>query len=299
MRVLVTIPHFCRTAPAGEGPGVYGSESGDTAARLIQVERCLAALAQTFGPRQALVAEGSSPAANDMLSLTMDVVLVTTGEQHLARSLLPHLFQHCPTDAEPRCLGFVCHELMREHAGRYDFFVYLEDDLEITDPLFFAKLAWFGGQFGQSALLQPNRFELAPNLQVMKMYVDGNTTRPEIPAMHQDITVRPALEAEAFGRTMQFKRVSNAHSGCFFVTAAQLERMAPSPFFGKPNAEFFGPLESAATLVIMRTFEVYKPARTNAGFLEVHHLGRRFLVPRAAEEASQDVAGQAGTEGRA
>lgn len=278
MRVLVTIPHFCRIGPDGQ-PGLYGSESGDTAARLDQVQRCLAALAQTFGPRQALISEGASPQANDALAVSMDVILVTAGDQHLAADLLPHLFLHCRTEAEPRCLGFVCHELMRERADRYDYFAYLEDDIEITDPLFFAKLAWFNGLFGHSALLQPNRFETAPNLQVMKMYVDGNTTQPEVPALHQDITVRPRLEAEAFGQPMLFQRVSNAHSGCFFVNAAQLARMAASPKFGTPNADFFGPLESAATLAIMRTFEVYKPARENAGFLEVHHVGRRFLVP--------------------
>ena len=284
MRVLVTIPHFCRRSGPDPSAALYGSESGDVEARRVQVEGCIAALAQTFGPRQALVSEQEDrPPANEALALSMDVVLVTTGEQHLAKELLPHLFLHCPTDADPRCLGFVCHELMREHAERYDFFVYLEDDLAITDPLFFAKLSWFNAAFGNSAVLQPNRFELAPNLRVMKMYVDGNTTHPDVPAQFQDISVRPELVAEAFGQPFRFKRVSNVHSGCFFVNREQLARMAGSPKFGKPNADFFGPLESAATLPVMRTFEVYKPARRNAGFLEVGHLGRRFLVPNAPE----------------
>ena len=38
-----------------------------------------------------------------------------------------------------------------------------------------------------------------------------------------------------------------------------------------------GPLESAATLGIMRHFRVYKPARENAAFLEIEHLDRRYL----------------------
>ena len=42
------------------------------------------------------------------------------------------------------------------------------------------------------------------------------------------------------------------------------------------DTSFVGPLESAATLGIMRTFKVYKPARENANFLEVEHYGRRF-----------------------
>jgi len=279
MRVLVTIPHFCRKPMPGAAPGLYGSESGDIAARRNQVARCLAALQQSFGPRQSLVSSPPDRPANDTLAAALDVVLVTSGDQHLADELPSHLFLRFPTQADPRCLGFVCHELMRENAGRYDYFVYLEDDLEITDPLFFSKLGWFSSTFGNSTLLQPNRFELAADLEVMKMYVDGNTTHPEVPALFQDISQRPRLVGEAFGRSFLFKRVSNAHSGCFFLNAAQLARVAASPKFGQPNAEFFGPLESAATLMLMRAFEVYKPARENAGFLELHHLGRRFLVP--------------------
>ena len=284
MRVLVTIPHFFRRAHRAEGgePGFYGSESGDAEARRQQVEQCLAALAQTFGPRQALMSDTDSPAANAGLAVQMDVVLVTTRDQHLVDLLPIHLYLHCATEAEPRCLGFVCHELMREHAAAYDWFVYLEDDIEITDPLFFTKLAWFVQRFGPAALLQPNRYERCAVTQVMKLYVDGNTTRPELSATFQDVTQRPLLEAEVLGRVFRFKRVGNVHSGCFCVSAAQLRRMLDHPRFGKPNAEFFGPLESAATLVPMQAFEVYKPALDNAGFLEVNHVGRRFLIPATA-----------------
>ena len=38
-----------------------------------------------------------------------------------------------------------------------------------------------------------------------------------------------------------------------------------------------GPLESAATLGVMRTFRVYKPADANAAFLELEHTGSGFL----------------------
>ncbi len=38
-----------------------------------------------------------------------------------------------------------------------------------------------------------------------------------------------------------------------------------------------GPLESAATLGIMRSLKIYKPAPENANFLEVEHHGCRFI----------------------
>ena len=283
MRLLVTIPHFCRRTAGGQAH--YGSESGDVAARLHQVERCIAALHQTFGPRQNLADTEPAP-ANTTLRTEIDVVLVTSRDQHLCDELPRALFTQFATEMEPRHLGFLCHEIMREHATAYDYFAYLEDDIEVTDPLFFNKLGWFSAQFGHSALLQPNRYELAGNLEIMKLYVDGNTTQRELPGRYQDITQRPRLVGEAFGRSFLFERVNNVHSGCFFLNRPQLARVAASPKFGNPTSEFFGPLESAATLMIMRAFEVYKPARENAGFLELHHLGRRFLVPRDPEPAA-------------
>ncbi len=287
MRLLVTIPHFCRRNP-GE-PALYGSESGDTATRLRQVGRCIAALHQTFGPRQSLAATPPTP-ANTTLGAAVNVVLVTTGDQHLSDDLPRHLFTQVGTDVPARNLGFACHEIMREQAGAYDYFAYLEDDIAVTDPLFFAKLTWFSQQFGQSALLQPNRYELASDLETMKLYIDGNTIDPSLAARYQDTGTRPRLLAEAFGRSFLFERVDNVHSGCFFLSAPQLARVAASPMFGKPTAEFFGPLESAATLMIMRAFEVYKPARENAGLLEVHHAGRRFLTAKPPDAAAENVA---------
>lgn len=279
MRLLVTVPHYFRRS---RPPGFYGSESGDAEARLQQVTRCLASLHQCFGHRQALAAPGHV-AANTAVSGAVDVVLVTTGAEHLADALPRHLFVQYATDIEPRHLGFLCHRILREQAGRYDFYAYVEDDIEVSDPLFLHKLGWFAGLFGAGALLQPNRFELAHDLQVMKLYIDGNTTRPEIPAQFQDTAVRPRLAGEAFGRAFAFERVENVHSGCFFLNAAQFARVAAVAEFGQPTAAFFGPLESAATLPLMRAFDVYKPAREDAGFLEVQHLGRRFLYARAPE----------------
>lgn len=283
MRLLVTIPHYFRHTGAAapeRGAGGYGSESGDAAGRAAQVARCIAALHQAFGPRQDLACTPGVVQANTTLRGEVEVALVTTGDQHLADLLPRHLFTQVSTTSDPRHLGFVCQQLLRDQAGRFDFYAYLEDDLEITDPLFLAKVSWFAGAFGHSALLQPNRFELSHDLATMKRYVDGNTTAPDLPRRFQDTSVRTRLMGEALGRSFLFERVANVHAGCFFLNAAQLSRIASSPRFGTPNSEFFGPLETAATMMIMRTFEVYKPARENAGFLELHHLGRRFLFPK-------------------
>ena len=118
--------------------------------------------------------------------------------------------------------------------------------------------------------------ELAAEPAPYKVYIDGNPRdRTLISAQRNDGQAR--LTAPAIGRPMAFQRVHNPHSGCFFLSAAQLARWVAQPDFAVPSAAFCGPLESAATLGIMRHFRVYKPARENAAFLEVEHLDRRYL----------------------
>ena len=282
MRVLITIPHYCRRTPGPDG--FYGSERDTHAVRAQAVARCIAALHQTFGEDQSLVGRHDFTQANTAMRAHIEVVVVTSFDNHLVDTLPRNLFFHQPTQVNPRALGFVCHNLMRAAADKFDWFVFLEDDIEVTDALLFNKLAWFNAQFGPQALLQPNRFEVSTDLAVKKLYVDGDTTAPEIPARFQDISVNRNLAADALGRTIRFQRVDNAHSGCFFVSATQLAKLMESPNFGQANADFFGPLESAATLPLITNFEVYKPSRENAGFLEVRHTGVRFLVPSTSQD---------------
>jgi hypothetical protein len=56
-----------------------------------------------------------------------------------------------------------------------------------------------------------------------------------------------------------------------------MEYWARQPYFLDRDVSFVGPLESAATLGIMRTFRVYKPAAESASFLEIEHFGTAFL----------------------
>jgi hypothetical protein len=156
-------------------------------------------------------------------------------------------------------------------------FAFLEDDLRFTDALFFAKLAWFNGEFGDGAVLQPNRFELVDEPAPYKLYIDGNLHDASISPALQQVADERHIEATAFGQRIRFQRVDNPHSGCFFLTAAQLARWVEQPDFAVPSARLFGPLESAATLGIMQYFRAYKPARENAAFLEIEHLDRRYL----------------------
>lgn len=277
MRLLFTIPHFYRPRPPSPGAEpVHGSEAalGDVRARALL--DCLTALHQTFGTRQAHLADPRSP-CNRLIASEITVVLCTTRGHHLAHRLPAHLFRHHETDAEPRLLGYECHAVLAGNLGSFDYYCFLEDDLLLIDPLFFWKQRWFNSAVGDRAVLQPHRFEVSVDPPLHKLYLDGPIRDATIAPRFQDKSVRPVIHARNLGVEIAFERVDNPHSGCFFLTAAQMAQWARAPYFLDRAADFWGPLESAATLGVMRSFEVYKPAPANAGFLEIRHLDNRYL----------------------
>ncbi len=278
LRVLVTIPHAFLDLP---GSARYGSEEGNAAVRAAALVRCVSALWQAFGPGHRLI--GPTDPACNAAHAALAVVVCSAGEQHLADALPPGLAHHHRTDLHPRELGFACHQLLRANLGLFDWFGYLEDDLELTDALWFDKLAWFNAAFGPDAMLLPNRFEVSTG-PVPKLFIDGAMDDPAAAAAFQDVAVRPRLEAPWLGRSLAFRRVANPHAGCFFADAAQMAVLAAHPEFGRFSTAFRGPLESAATLPPLRSFAVYKPARANASFLELRHLDQRHLDRRVRYE---------------
>lgn len=282
MRILVTIPHFYNA----QGGGMYGSLRADPKPRRNALMAAIFGLHNTYGPRQGLLVKPIVE-SNTGLANKIDVVVCTTGDSHLIAQLgLPDgLYRHHATSAAPMFLGFECHALLRDALGAYDYYCFLEDDLLLSDPMLFQKLNWFNKIAGDGAVLQPNRFEIALGQSWHKLYIDGNLARPELSDRLQDVTDTPVLSGEVFGVPIKFQRVNNPHSGCFFLNARQMQHWSERPEFLNRDPSFAGPLESAATLGIMHFFRAYKPARENAGFLEVRHLDNRYLGARLKNQA--------------
>ena len=288
MRILFTIPHFFNA----QGGGAYGSLKADPRPRLNALATTIFALHSTVGSKQGLLL-APPVQSNTVHRADIDVVVCTAGEQHLVGQMkLPSgMFRHHPTDAKPMFLGFECHAVLRDALGKYDYYCFLEDDLQISDPLFFDKQQWFNGLFGDKAVLQPNRFEVAVGMNWHKLYIDGDLRDRSISERLQDVNDQPELTADAFGKPVKFQRVNNPHSGCFFLNSRQMEYWSKRLEFLNRDPSFAGPLESAATLGIMLFFRAYKPARENTGFLEIRHLDNRYLgtrsrtVPQPMEKA--------------
>jgi len=276
MRILFTIPHYFN--PDG---GRHGSQQKYPRPRLQALTLSLAALHQLFSQSQVMidVKQRMTRPVNHIHANDIDVVICTTQGHHLLDTLsLPrHFYRHHPTQATPRLLGFECQAVLRDCLGQYDYYCFLEDDLILHDPWFFIKLDWFTQQAGPLSLLQPNRYEAGIETLVNKAYLDGDLSLAAT-APFQNVHEVPEIQASFLGMSLTFQRALNPHSGCYFLNRSQMEHWASQPYFLDRDIRFVGPLESAATLGIMKTFRVYKSVPQQASFLEIQHFGRGFLI---------------------
>lgn len=287
MKVLVTIPHFFDPSIQSG----YGSTTAPAAGRLASLKDCILGLQESVGTRQASLlfmhepvegrGNGRLAKVNDFSPTMLDIAVCTTGESHLIGDHLPpgKTFHHVQTAVQPMLLGFACHKVLQEMLGKYDYYCYMEDDLLLSDPLFFVKMNWFTDTFGAENLLQPHRFETSEDPVLHKLYIDG-PVKKDFTAKWQDASQHKMVAGTIMGREFAFERHSNPHSGCFFLNTTQMETWAKTPYFLDGDTSFAGPLESAASLGIMKTFRIYKPAAANAGFLEIRHLANRYLGKR-------------------
>jgi len=298
MRLLFAIPHFFKALDPRATNRSHRGEARDE--RLRALVATIASLHQSFGTgiygldhfeRVAWPAGGSS-------RHSVQVIVCTTGDAHLLGSVpasMRPFFQHCPTTAEPMMLGFECHKLLRDAAGQHDYYGYVEDDIVIRDPLFIRKRMLFDNRFGPAALLQPNRYELKADGPVQKLYVDWNLA-PARTAGYQDVKDRPRLAMPFAGETIVFERTSYPSAGCFFLSAAQLAIWTASPGFLDGDVSFLSPLDSAATLSVMKAFRIYKPSLDHAWFLELLHASPRWIGSAAQQVRLMPSPGN--TEGR-
>lgn len=286
MRLLFGVVHYYKA-----GDGRHGSLAPDPVPRVAALSQLILQLQRLFGP---------TAASLNHMKRCIDVVvdqpgalhlhLCTNGEAHLLDQLyaLHGLFQPvaCPVD-DPRLLGFACQRHLAsvwaqaEAAGEpYDYVVYLEDDILITDPDFFLKLNRFNSAFSDDYLLMPNRIETMERAgQLCRFYIDGDFNPAASEAYRRSSSTQ--LSLEHLGQMVTFEQPFNLHSGCFFLNRAQARIYFESGHAGVEDVSFHGPLESAATLGMLKTFQVFKPALRSGRFLTVEHAGRNFmgLVP--------------------
>lgn len=279
MRILVTIPHYY-SAPVDGEKAKHGSSRATAEVRAKALRECVYGLHQTFGTSQAMIRhqDRRTIAANKDHRHEIHVVIVVKGDKHLLGEVKfgAEIANTFSVDDDPKRIGFYCHQILRDRWGNYEYYAFMEDDLIVSDPWLFQKLRWFNDHVGDQKVLLPNRYERAENLVYKKCYLDGDL-REETSKRFQDVSQQPELSSTVLGKSIRFVRPLNPHSGCFFLNKNQMQTWINQPFFGDRDCSFVGPLESAASLGVMKTFQVYKPAIENANFLEIEHHGSQFL----------------------
>ena len=285
MKLLFTIPHFFVRYPErfASSRG-YGSYRSSPQSRAFSLAELIVGLYSLFGNRTTATRISEEKQLVPVLfeqnpSYEMDIVICTMQDWHVLDGLPiePNMYHHHAVSCEPMMLGFECQRQLAERFGQYDYYCFMEDDLVLQDHLFFLKLAEFNRLYGNDCLLQPNRFELSGRAPFKKAYVDGALHVGETQAF-QDVSVDPVLHGETiFGFNTYFERALNPHSGCFFLNAEQMKAWMDSPIFGDESYPYYTPLESSATLGIMKMFKLYKPAGSCHHFLEIRHRDTRFI----------------------
>lgn len=283
LRILIAIPHYFGPPTLAVNHRSMVQDHHEVARRTQRaavLSRTVMGIHQSLGNGQCMMQldQRRTEAANGQLRGEVRVVICTVDDLHVVDELrLPRdRFEHRIVDQPPTELGFACHDILRDSIDRADWFGYLEDDLWINDAWWIDKLAWFQSIAGEDALLMPNRFERADGSLVTKAYVDGDLAE-RLTKRFQDVGDRLTVEATFLNRQVRFARAKNPHAGCFFLSQNQLRHWVSRRCFQERDAAFIGPLESAATLGVMRSFRIYKPAIENAAFFEIEHQSDQFI----------------------
>lgn len=280
MRILFAIPHYF-----GPGSSSYGSSDlAGRGRRIASLRQCIMSLHQHFGPGQRqLLGSQRSCSANEALSAELNLTVCVHGDNHLLDELdLPEgSFRRYQSEVgNPLLLGYSCYELFRQEYGNYDWYCFLEDDIIISDPLFFLKLNEFYRIAGSARyILHPNRYELSVWPHYSKVYIDGPLPE-DITGFIRDFRL-PGLRDEILlpfgGVDIRLVPADNTHSGCFFLTPVHLAHLLEQPWYGKPVTGYADHLTAVANMYLITLFNVYKPALECASFLEVHHHYQKYV----------------------
>ena len=282
MRLLFAVVHYYKA-----GNGRHGSLAADSRPRIDALRRLILQLHRLYGQPAGLLnhLKRCVDGVDDGGGL-IDLRVCVSGDCHVLDRLsdCEGLYrQEACHPEDPRLLGFEAQRVLLDacHAAEtndepFDYVAFLEDDILLTDPDFFLKLRCFNRAFGDQYLLMPNRIETMEHQgQLRRFYIDGdyNPAASEAYRLSQD----QMLCFSHLGEIVRFEQPSNLHSGCFFLNRNQARSYAGSGHAAVVDTSFHGPLESAATLGMLKTFQLMKPARENGRFLTVEHGGRNFM----------------------
>lgn len=277
MKALVVIAHYFRAEPEARYSSTNESRR---AARQHALQHVVAAWRAHAQEPATLNIERRCSVVTPGAVSQLDVAVLTHDDSHLLTDAMQQMLGVRKVVVmqllNPRLLPFGAHRYMADRADQYDWFIYSEDDLLLHDPLLFAKLQLFQQAFGPRCVLQPHRYEINPRGTRFKTYIDGDLRRAFIDPLLQKVEAAPSLQQDVPGANVTFERTRNPHAGFFALSREQLAYWKAQPHFLDQDCSFVSPLESAATLGLIKTFGVYKAAAPWQGYCEIEHLDSKF-----------------------
>jgi hypothetical protein len=171
-----------------------------------------------------------------------------------------------------------------EQAQDYDLVGYLEDDLLIEDPQLFGKILYLDSLTDGSYAFLPHRYEHIPSRGDVILSGDPDGGRPDL-----FWDTGETLNVPWPLGSVQFYRATNPHSGCYFLTRRQAQRVLCfwQERQWKADFQLSGPLEQAGSGLLLPVLKVMKPRPDHYRFLMVRHLDE--LWRRHPEEQHSDL----------
>ena len=281
MKILLAIVHYWN--PTGNGR--HQSLRPNPGPRVKALQEQILSL-KRIGSQQYQMHMGEMGIyrTNDAYRHDIDLRVITDGEHTVFDHLDPDFtacFEEVVTQPESGLfLGFEAHDYLgkiHEEAGsKYDLYGYIEDDLIFDDPIFFLKIRWFQEMFEGDNVLLPQRIEWSPRPNIVdQLFIDGPLSKNDISLLPYGF--EPPVKVKVPGGDVVFETPENPHAGCFFLNSKQLSYWKKQSYWLERDSSFISPLESAATLGLMKTFKLRKPAFDFGSWLQLRHWGTSFL----------------------
>lgn len=290
MNVLLAVAHYYR---AKEDSSHTSTDPDRREIRAAAIRQVVQAWRGHLGMAATLNVQRPAYEATSGMEHGLDIVVLTHEDDHLLDQAFieKHRVRLIKVKAQdPLMVPFGAWNLFADVRNNYDMFVYSEDDLRPADGCLLGKIAGFVETFGWRRVVLPNRYEWNLRGPALKTFIDGDL-KPHVTQRYVDaLPDEPFLRQRVPGRDITFRRASNPHAGFFAVTREQLHHWMAQPHFRERDTSFVGPLESAATLGLLKTFPIYKAFGHDTGWLEIQHLDDRFSTNAETRPAPTSAA---------
>lgn len=197
----------------------------------------------------------------------LTIVISSLAGRNIIRYLPEYQRQRIHLHLEPNCdplyIGFSIQDELIKNADKFDWFLFIEDDIVINDSCFLDKIIAFTQHTTLQDVLLPNRYEF---LEGTKRYIDLT--------IDSELAWNRLSAVEIDGA--KFAECTNPHSGLYCLSQAQIKFWQRSWRTLKNHNIMVSPLESAATFCLLECFNLYKPHPKNLHYLEVQHYDTKY-----------------------